>query len=80
VTDPAEIDQAWQTALSADRPVLVEAVVDPDVPLLPPFPAGQEKLESFRAGLAQEGEAGTHAAELLEEHAEHEQTNETKEH
>ena len=80
VSDPTEIDQAWQTALSADRPVVIEAIVDPDVPLLPPFPAGQEKLESFRAGLAQEGEAGTHAAELLEEHAQHEQANDMKEH
>ena len=80
VSDPSEIDQAWQTALSADRPVVIEAMVDPDVPLLPPFPAGQEKLESFRRGLDQEGEAGTHAAQLLEAHARHEQANNPKEH
>jgi pyruvate dehydrogenase (quinone) len=80
VSDPSEIDHAWQAALSADRPVVIEAMVDPDVPLLPPFPAGQEKLESFRRGLGQEGETATHAAELLEEHAQHEQANDTKEH
>ena len=79
VTDPGEIDQAWQDALAARRPVLIEAVVDPDVPLLPPFPAGEDKLESFRRGLAQEGDAGAHAAELLEQHANHEQTSDTKE-
>jgi pyruvate dehydrogenase (quinone) len=80
ITDPAEIDQAWQDALAARRPVLIEAVVDADVPLLPPFPAGEDKLESFRRGLAQEGDAGTHAAELLEQHANHEQTSDTREH
>ena len=80
ITDPGEIDQAWQDALAARRPVLIEAVVDADVPLLPPFPAGEDKLESFRRGLAQEGDAGAHAAELLEQHANHEQTGDTKEH
>jgi pyruvate dehydrogenase (quinone) len=33
---PEEIGDAWDAALSADRPVVLEAVVDPDVPLLPP--------------------------------------------
>ena len=79
VTDPDEIDPAWRQALAARRPVLIEAVVDPDVPLLPPFPAGEEKLAMFRKGLAQEGEAGAHAAALLEEHATHEQSSDPKE-
>ena len=37
-------------AVAADRPTVIEAVVDPDVPLLPPFPAGAEKLDSMRGG------------------------------
>ncbi len=33
---PDQIARAWEQALSADRPVVVEACVDPDVPPLPP--------------------------------------------
>jgi pyruvate dehydrogenase (quinone) len=47
--------------------------VDPDVPLLPPYPAGQQKLDSFRKGLDAEGASGRHARELLDEHARHEE-------
>jgi pyruvate dehydrogenase (quinone) len=36
VDDPGEVGQAWERALSADRPVVLEAVTDPDVPPLPP--------------------------------------------
>jgi pyruvate dehydrogenase (quinone) len=36
VDDPAGIDDAWHQALTADRPYLIEAVVDPSVPLLAP--------------------------------------------
>ncbi|MGY1707485.1 thiamine pyrophosphate-requiring protein [Geodermatophilus sp. SYSU D00697] len=72
VTDPGELGPAWDRALSADRPVVVEVLVDPDVPLLPPFPAGEAKLESFRTGLAQEGPSGEHARQLLDTYAEQE--------
>ncbi|GAB3344682.1 thiamine pyrophosphate-requiring protein [Modestobacter lapidis] len=72
VEDPAELGRAWDRALSADRPVVLEVLVDPDVPLLPPFPAGRSKLDSFRAGLAQEGAAGQGAQRLLETYAEQE--------
>jgi pyruvate dehydrogenase (quinone) len=33
---PDQVAAAWQTALTADRPVVIEAMVDPDVPPLPP--------------------------------------------
>ncbi len=36
VDDPEQIGPAWDAALGADRPVVLEAVVDPDVPPLPP--------------------------------------------
>lgn len=64
-----EVGSVWDAALAADRPVLIEAVVDRDVPLLPPPPALQTKLESFRRGLDQEGPAGEHAQQLLDEQA-----------
>ena len=36
VDDPDGIGAAWDEALSADRPAVLEAIVDPDVPPLPP--------------------------------------------
>jgi pyruvate dehydrogenase (quinone) len=69
VDDPADVGSAWDAALAADRPVVLEAVVDADVPLLPPFPAGEEKLASMRQGLEQEGPAGERGLRLLEEQA-----------
>ena len=37
VDDPAQVGEAWDEALSAGIPVVLEAIVDPDVPPLPPF-------------------------------------------
>jgi pyruvate dehydrogenase (quinone) len=36
VDDPNDIGAAWDEALAADRPFVLEAVTDPDVPPLPP--------------------------------------------
>lgn len=36
VTQPEHIRPAWEAALSADRPVVIDADCDPDVPPLPP--------------------------------------------
>jgi pyruvate dehydrogenase (quinone) len=36
IDKPEDIRDAWQKALTADRPVVVEAIVDPEVPPLPP--------------------------------------------
>ena len=36
VETPDEIVPAWDAALGADRPVVIEALTDPDVPPLPP--------------------------------------------
>jgi len=66
VDRPEDLDAAWDAALGASRPVVLEAVVDPDVPLLPPFPAGERKLETFRQGLGQEPDGGEHALRLLD--------------
>jgi len=48
VDRPEQIGPAWDRALAADRPVLIEAVTDPTVPTLPPElkPAQLEKLTS----------------------------------
>ncbi len=39
VDDPEQISTAWDEALSADRPVVIDAVTDPDVPTVPPEPS-----------------------------------------
>jgi pyruvate dehydrogenase (quinone) len=36
VEKPGDLSDAWTQALSSDRPVIVEAVTDPDTPTLPP--------------------------------------------
>jgi pyruvate dehydrogenase (quinone) len=36
VEDPDQLGDAWERALSSDRPVVLEAITDPDVPTLPP--------------------------------------------
>ncbi len=36
VDDPSKIGDAWEQALSADRPTVLEVVCDPEVPPLPP--------------------------------------------
>jgi pyruvate dehydrogenase (quinone) len=36
LSDPAKIGAAWESALGADRPVVIDAHCDPDVPPLPP--------------------------------------------
>jgi pyruvate dehydrogenase (quinone) len=36
VNDPEKLSEAWKEVLSADRPAVIEVVVDPDVPTIPP--------------------------------------------
>ena len=36
VDDPEQVADAWDRALSSDRPVVLECVTDPDTPTLPP--------------------------------------------
>jgi pyruvate dehydrogenase (quinone) len=53
VDDPSQVAPAWEEALRADRPVLVEAVTDPEVPPLPPhirFEQVKELTSALRAG------------------------------
>jgi pyruvate dehydrogenase (quinone) len=54
VDRPEDVGPAWDEALAADRPVLIEAVVDPATPLLPPK-LTDEQREHLAAGLGAEG-------------------------
>ncbi|MFE5837113.1 thiamine pyrophosphate-requiring protein [Arthrobacter sp. NPDC056493] len=69
VESPEQLAGAWDRALAAERPVVIEVLTDPDVPLLPPFPAGAEKLDDMRSALAEEGGSGEGAAALLDAYA-----------
>ena len=61
-----ELGSESDAAFSADLPTVINAVTDPDIPLLPPFPHGREMLERMRTGLRAEGDTGSHALDLLE--------------
>ncbi|MGZ3425014.1 MAG: thiamine pyrophosphate-requiring protein [Polyangia bacterium] len=50
VETAAGVGAAWDAALKSDRPVVVEAIVDPDVPPLPPH-ISLEQAKSFSSAL-----------------------------
>jgi pyruvate dehydrogenase (quinone) len=73
VTDPDELAGAWQTALSADRPYVLDVHCDPDVPPIPPHADLQQmtamakaliKGDTSRWGVIREG-LKTKAQELV---------------
>ena len=49
VDDPDDSGEAWERALSADRPVVYEAIVDPEVPPLPPHVGFEQAKAMTRA-------------------------------
>jgi len=51
VDDPAEVGRAWDEALSADRPSVLEFVTDPAVPPIPPH-ATLDQIEKAALSLA----------------------------
>lgn len=71
------VDAAWDTALAADRPFVIDAVVNADVPTLPPWlrPEQEKKLE---AALAGGDSAATGVREQLQRQGVHGETTEAK--
>lgn len=69
VDDAERLGAAWDEALAADRPTVIEVITDRAVPLLAPFPAGAATLEKMHQGIAAEGDAGRPAAALLDVYA-----------
>lgn len=58
VDAPDQVAAAWDAAFAADRPVVIDAHVDPDVPTLPPH-ITWEQARSFATALAEgDQEAG----------------------
>jgi pyruvate dehydrogenase (quinone) len=62
------VDKAWQEAFEADRPVVVEAVVDPAVPLLAPH-LPDEKADTIYRGLAAEPDSDAAREQVLRQRA-----------
>ena len=58
VDSPDALGDAWDRALSADRPAVLEAVVDPDVPPLPPHLDFRQASRYVAALLKGDPEAG----------------------
>jgi pyruvate dehydrogenase (quinone) len=58
VDDADAIGAAWDEALAADRPVLVEAIVDPEVPPLPPHITLEEAKQFMSAVLRGDPDRG----------------------
>src|SRR5205823_5666696 len=50
VDHPDQIGPAWEEALASDRPVILEAITDPDVPTLPPH-ITLEQAKNFATSL-----------------------------
>jgi pyruvate dehydrogenase (quinone) len=71
VEEPEQVREAWTAAFAADRPVVVEAVVDRDTPLLPPRQP-QEKVEQTLRAIEHESD-GDQARDLLREQHDDEQ-------
>ncbi len=69
VTQSAEIEEAWRQALSADRPVIISALTDPNEAPLPPHITFQQ-AEGFAKSVAKDPEGGIPGAvESLREKA-----------
>ncbi|HEY4172103.1 MAG TPA: thiamine pyrophosphate-requiring protein [Rhodopila sp.] len=58
VSDPEKLGQAWDEALTADRPVILECYTDPNVPPLPPH-IKLKDAKNFMTMTASEPELGS---------------------
>jgi pyruvate dehydrogenase (quinone) len=51
VNSPEELGPAWEKALAADRPTLLDVRTDPDIPPIPPHATFEQALNSAKAML-----------------------------
>jgi pyruvate dehydrogenase (quinone) len=66
VDTPEDVGPAWDEALAADRPVLYEAITDPEVPPLPPH-ITLEQAHHYLTGLAGDPDRGAMIMESLKQ-------------
>ncbi|MFI5844371.1 thiamine pyrophosphate-requiring protein [Catenuloplanes sp. NPDC051500] len=65
VEDAGALDAAWDDALSADRPVVIDVLTDAAVPLLPPLQDDETIAPMFAALEAEGGDLARRAADYL---------------
>jgi pyruvate dehydrogenase (quinone) len=51
VDEPDQVGPAWESALAADRPTLIDVRVDPDIPPIPPHATFDQILDTAKAML-----------------------------
>ena len=66
VEQPEQIEPAWQKALSADRPVVIDAVVDPEEAPLPPH-ISFEQAKHFAQAMLEEPSGVSIARDAIKE-------------
>ena len=64
VDDPERVADAWDEALASDRPCVLEAIVDPEVPPLPPH-ITIEQAKAFMRSVPHDAHAGRILAQTL---------------
>jgi pyruvate dehydrogenase (quinone) len=64
VDDPEQVGQAWEEALAADRPCVLEAITDPEVPPLPPH-ITLAQAKAFARALPRDAHRGRIVRETL---------------
>jgi pyruvate dehydrogenase (quinone) len=52
IDSPDQVDAAWDAALAADRPFVIDAVVDKDMPMLPPHVSLEQALGTLKSQLS----------------------------
>ena len=57
IDDPKDLGAAWDEALSADRPVVLEVKTDPEIAPLPPHISFKE-AKGFMMSMAKDDDAG----------------------
>jgi pyruvate dehydrogenase (quinone) len=67
VDDPDAVGPAWDEALAADRPVVVEAITDPEVPPLPPHITIEQAQNFARAALGGDSRRGAMIRQSLKQ-------------
>jgi pyruvate dehydrogenase (quinone) len=58
VDSPDQVGDAWDQALASDRPVVVDAICDPEVPPLPPHITWEQGMNMLRALLRGDPNSG----------------------
>jgi pyruvate dehydrogenase (quinone) len=70
VDRPEQVGSAWDRALTADRPVVIEAITDPEVPPLPPHITLEQAKAMSSALVAGDENAGRIIKQAFKQKAE----------